>query len=217
MNIAIDGPSGSGKSTVSKALAVELGLEYLDTGAMYRAVTVWILGDGDVLPESWNENLSQKVDFEIKTDPRKFQITIAGINVTSEIRSQRVTDAVSLISADPQVRQWLVNLQREIKESGNGIVMEGRDIGTVVMPEADVKIFINADLEKRAERRASEMKQESSFTQQSLSKRDEKDTTRAISPLVKADDAIEIDTTFLNIEESIGAALRVVAKKLTND
>jgi cytidylate kinase len=217
MNIAVDGPSGSGKSTISKAIAVNLNLRYLDTGAMYRAVTAWLLNNNEVLPNNWQELLADNVEVQINADPKDFQIFIDERDVTIEIRSQRVTDHVSLVSAHPIVRDWMVKLQREIMNSNSGIVMEGRDIGTVVMPEADVKIFINADLNKRAERRANEMQQDSNFTQQSLSARDEKDSTRAISPLMRASDAIELDTTFLSIEDSISAALEIVKKKLTNE
>jgi cytidylate kinase len=216
MNIAVDGPSGSGKSTVSKALAIRLNLAYLDTGAMYRAVTAWLLGDRASLTSNWQTMLTKKVNMDINPNAADFTILIEEQDVTEEIRSQRVTDTVSLVAAEANVRDWMVKLQREIMGASKGIVMEGRDIGTVVMPDAEVKIFINADLTKRAERRAKEMAQQSDFTQQSLSSRDEKDSNRVISPLLKAADAIDLDTTFLSIEESIEAALAIVKEKITN-
>lgn len=213
MNIAVDGPSGSGKSTVSKALASNLNLAYLDTGAMYRAVTAWLLGDSASLASNWQNMLTKKVNMNINPDAAAFTIVIDEQDVTEEIRSQRVTDTVSLVAAEADVRDWMVHLQREIMSTSKGIVMEGRDIGTVVMPDAEVKIFVTADLTKRAERRAKEMAQQSDFTQQSLSSRDEKDSNRIISPLLKAADAIDLDTTFLSIEESIEAALTIVKRK----
>ena len=213
MNIAVDGPSGSGKSTVSKALAINLNLAYLDTGAMYRAVTAWLLGDTTSLDSNWQNMLTKKVNLNINPDAAAFTILIDEHDVTEEIRSQRVTDTVSLVAAEADVRDWMVQLQREIMNTSKGIVMEGRDIGTVVMPDAEVKIFVTADLTKRAERRAKEMAQQSDFTQQSLSSRDEKDSNRIISPLLKAADAVDLDTTFLSIEESIEAALTIVKRK----
>lgn len=213
MNIAVDGPSGSGKSTVSKALAINLNLAYLDTGAMYRAVTAWLLGDSTSLDSNWQNMLTKKVNLNINPDAAAFTILIDEHDVTEEIRSQRVTDTVSLVAAEVDVRDWMVQLQREIMNTSKGIVMEGRDIGTVVMPDAEVKIFVTADLTKRAERRAKEMAQQSDFTQQSLSSRDEKDSNRIISPLLKAADAVDLDTTFLSIEESIEAALTIVKRK----
>lgn len=213
MNIAVDGPSGSGKSTVSKALAINLNLAYLDTGAMYRAVTAWLLGDSTSLDSNWQNMLTKKVNLNINPDAAAFTILIDEHDVTEEIRSQRVTDTVSLVAAEADVRDWMVHLQREIMNTSKGIVMEGRDIGTVVMPDAEVKIFVTADLTKRAERRAKEMAQQSDFTQQSLSSRDEKDSNRIISPLLKAADAVDLDTTFLSIEESIEAALTIVKRK----
>ena len=213
MNIAVDGPSGSGKSTVSKALAINLNLAYLDTGAMYRAVTAWLLGDSTSLDSNWQNMLTKKVNLNINPDAAAFTILIDEHDVTEEIRSQRVTDTVSLVAAEADVRDWMVHLQREIMKTSKGIVMEGRDIGTVVMPDAEVKIFVTADLTKRAERRAKEMAQQSDFTQQSLSSRDEKDSNRIISPLLKAADAVDLDTTFLSIEESIEAALTIVKRK----
>ena len=216
MRIAVDGPSGSGKSTISKALAKKFGISYLDTGAMYRAVTAWLLAGKDYLPENWVVNLFE-VDIKIETNPENFQIKINNLDVTDEIRTQRITDFVSQVSAEPKVRDWMVRLQKEIMKKSDGIVMEGRDIGTVVMPVADVKIFIEADLEKRTARRALELTQSSQITFESLKNRDQLDSSRAISPLAKAPDAVLLDTTDLNITDAIDAAFKIVDQRLNND
>ncbi|MFM1864711.1 MAG: hypothetical protein RL677_491 [Actinomycetota bacterium] len=215
MKIAVDGPSGSGKSTISKALAKKYQLQYLDTGAMYRAVTAWVLDSKDELPANWEDHIS-RVDLRISTDPENFQISIDNRDVTEEIRTQRITDSVSEVSSSASVRSWMVELQRSIMTQGSGIVMEGRDIGTVVMPNADVKIFIEADLNQRSLRRASELGQNSQLTQDSLKNRDQLDSTRIISPLKRADDSILLDTTELNIDQSIQAAIEIVENGLTN-
>lgn len=216
MKVAVDGPSGSGKSTISKALADHYHLQYLDTGAMYRAVTAWLLAGADELPTSWNLDL-KPVNLQINADPRNFKISIADQDVTVEIRTQRITDSVSKVSADPKVRDWMVALQQEIMLKSDGIVMEGRDIGTVVMPDADIKLFIAADLEKRAERRAREMAESAGVTQQSLQSRDKMDSSRAHSPLTQAQDAIFLDTSDLDVNESINAAIEIIEKRISNE
>lgn len=216
MKVAVDGPSGSGKSTISKALADHYHLQYLDTGAMYRAVTAWLLAGADELPTSWNLDL-KPVNLQINADPRNFKISIADQDVTVEIRTQRITDSVSKVSADPKVRDWMVTLQQEIMLKSDGIVMEGRDIGTVVMPDADIKLFIAADLEKRAERRAREMAKSAGVTQQSLQSRDKMDSSRAHSPLTQAQDAIFLDTSDLDVNESINAAIEIIEKRFLNE
>lgn len=216
MKIAVDGPSGSGKSTISKALAKEFKLNYLDTGAMYRAVTAWLLKGKDGLSKDWLNNFN-KTELSIETDPEDFRISIDETDVTEEIRTQRITDWVSQVSAEPLIREWMVDLQRTIMNQSNGIVMEGRDIGTVVMPNADVKIFIEADLEKRTSRRALELSQNSHTTKESLKSRDEMDSTRKVSPLIKAKDAVLIDTSELSISESIARAREIVNRIVKND
>lgn len=213
MKIAVDGPSGSGKSTISKAIAKGLNLNYLDTGAMYRAITAWALNGESNLPIDWDKKLTNFPHIEIKTDPDSFSISINNQDLTQEIRSQRITNQVSQVSANKVVREFLVQLQREIMARADGIVMEGRDIGTVVMPDAEVKIFLVADLTKRAQRRAEEMNLDPNLIENSLIERDTKDSGRKISPLVKADDAIELDTTDLSIEESIKQALSIIEKR----
>ena len=204
--VAIDGPSGTGKSSVSKGLASELGLQYLDTGAMYRAVTWYMLSRGIDLTDS--EAIGTALDgvqLVSGTDPRHPTIEVNGINVAEPIRESDVTSAVSIVAAVPAVRAKLVELQQQIvKQSDSRIVVEGRDIGTVVLPHADCKIFLTADPEARAARRANENGADVAATQQSLVNRDIADSTRAASPMAQADDAIEVDTTHMTLAEVIG-------------
>lgn len=216
MRIAVDGPSGSGKSTISRALAKKYELQYLDTGAMYRAVTAWLLNNNDDLPPNWDNQIS-RVSMRVTTDPENFQISIANRDVTDEIRTQRITDSVSKVSALSTVRSWMVDLQRSMMNQSSGIVMEGRDIGTVVMPNADVKIFIEADLIERTARRANELGQSSDITQDSLKSRDQMDSTRTISPLMRAEDAVLLDTTHLDLSEAIQSAIEIVENSLKHE
>lgn len=216
MRIAVDGPSGSGKSTISRALAKKYELQYLDTGAMYRAVTAWLLNNNDDLPPNWDNQIS-RVSMRVTTDPENFQISIANRDVTDEIRTQRITDSVSKVSALPTVRSWMVDLQRSMMNQSSGIVMEGRDIGTVVMPNADVKIFIEADLIERTARRANELGQSSDITQDSLKSRDQMDSTRTISPLMRAEDSVLLDTTHLDLSEAIQSAIEIVENSLKHE
>jgi cytidylate kinase len=216
MKIAIDGPSGSGKSTISKAIARELKIGYLDTGAMYRAVTAWLIKDQTELPNDWEMNLNRLPELIISTDPENFFIQIDSNDVTEEIRTQRITDSVSKVSANATVRSWMVQMQKNIVKDLGAIVMEGRDIASVVMPEADVKLFLTADLDQRASRRSAELGQDSTVTQDSIKERDFKDANRAISPLNKSQAAIEIDTTFMDIAQSVNAALEIVRKSLND-
>jgi cytidylate kinase len=216
MKIAIDGPSGSGKSTISKAIARELKIGYLDTGAMYRAVTAWLIKDQTELPNDWEMNLNRLPELIISTDPENFFVQIDSNDVTEEIRTQRITDSVSKVSANATVRSWMVQMQKNIVKDLGAIVMEGRDIASVVMPEADVKLFLTADLDQRASRRSAELGQDSTVTQDSIKERDFKDANRAISPLNKSQAAIEIDTTFMDIAQSVNAALEIVRKSLND-
>ena len=216
MKIAIDGPSGSGKSTISKAIARELKIGYLDTGAMYRAVTAWLIKDQTELPNDWESSLNSLPELIISTDPENFFIQIDSNDVTEEIRTQRITDSVSKVSANATVRSWMVQMQKNIVKDLGAIVMEGRDIASVVMPEADVKLFLTADLDQRASRRSAELGQDSTVTQDSIKERDFKDANRAISPLNKSQAAIEIDTTFMDIAQSVNAALEIVRKSLND-
>lgn len=204
--IAIDGPSGTGKSSVSKGLAADLGLRYLDTGAMYRAVTWYILTRGIDLtnPEAIAKALDG-IHLESGTDPLNPTIEVNGTNVAEPIRESDVTTAVSIVAAVPEVRAKLVELQRQaVASTESRIVVEGRDIGSVVLPDANYKIFLTADPEARAARRAGENGADVKSTQQSLVNRDVADSTRAVSPMAIADGAIEVDTTHMTLAEVIG-------------
>jgi CMP/dCMP kinase len=210
--VAVDGPAGSGKSSVCRGVASELGMKYLDTGAMYRAMT-WAMLDADIDVEDAESiaAAAQSVQLTSGTDPHKPTISVNGQDVSEPIRSADVTGAVSAVSAVPAVRQLLVELQRdEVAHAGaSGIVVEGRDIGTVVLPDAPVKIFLTADPAVRALRRAKEDSERTQVhvsvadTEAALIARDEKDSTRASSPLAQAHDAIVVDTSELNLQQVI--------------
>jgi cytidylate kinase len=202
--IAMDGPSGSGKSSVSKGVARALGLRYLDTGAMYRAVTWWMLSEG--VPVDDPAAVAARADepgLYCGTDPNSPEISVDGTDVAGPIRSSEVTGAVSAVAAVPEVRERLVALQREIIGAG-GIVVEGRDIGTVVAPDAPVKIYLTASPEVRARRRSRELAGATvSATQADMARRDRLDSTRKADPLARAADAVEVDTTSLGLPEVI--------------
>ena len=213
--VAIDGPSGSGKSSTSRAVAVRLGLRYLDTGAMYRAMTWWMLRH-DVPADDPAAVAARCGDPEIAsgTDPAAPTITVDGADVAAAIRTPEVTGAVSAVSAVPQVRARLLDLQRQAiagaQEQG-GIVVEGRDIGSVVAPDADVKIYLTADAAARAARRAAEEGgSDVAATQSSLLARDRIDSSRTTSPLTKAEGAVHIDTTPYTLEEVVDLIVRLV-------
>jgi GTP-binding protein len=207
--VAMDGPSGSGKSSTSKAIARKAGWLYLDTGALYRAATWLAIRDAIVEPAQLVASL-EKSPIVFKTDPDNAITLCGGIDVSQEIREAEVTSAVSRISAWPELRAHLLTLQRKIIDSAkNGIVVEGRDIGTVVAPNAQLKIWLQADINARAIRRDLENQEKNivspSKTQvaESLSQRDENDSNRAISPLKKAEDAIVVDSTDLTLDETV--------------
>ncbi len=209
--IAIDGPSGSGKSSVSRAVATELGLDYLDTGSMYRAMTWFIQDLGVDVNDSESVAKSAKAEvIQPSIDPSEPGIRVAGRDVSLEIRGPEVTQGVSAVSAVPEVRQLMVNQQQEIASSSKaGIVVEGRDICAVVLPEAPVKIFITADPETRANRRAKENGAEVTATKTDLEKRDLADSTRAVSPLEIAPGARVIDTTYMELSEVIAQVVDI--------
>lgn len=217
--VAIDGPSGSGKSSVSKGVAEHFGLAYLDTGAMYRAMTWWMLEhDVDLSDPASIAANAQEPTIVSGTDPRSPSISCDGTDVSEAIRSPRVTAAVSAVSAVPEVRRRLVDLQRAaIEDSDAGVVAEGRDIGTVVAPDADVKIFLTADAAARAQRRAAENNaanrsdESVAATEADLARRDALDSQRKASPLQPAGDAHRLDATHLNLAETIAAACTIVA------
>jgi cytidylate kinase len=203
--VALDGPSGTGKSTVALALATELGLRYLNTGAMYRALTWAALQDG-IAPTDARAlaDLAACTAIEITTDPRDQRVAVDGRPVERQLRSAEVTAAVSPVSAVPEVRRRLIDAQRELIGVG-GIVVEGRDIGTVVAPDAPLKVFLTAAQDTRAERRA---RQDGGVldlraTVEALHRRDSYDSSRATGPLQAATDAIHVDTTTLPIDEVV--------------
>ena len=198
--IAIDGPAGSGKSTVARALAARLGLDYLDTGAMYRAVAFAAirrnLDPADV--EALGRLAEQVV---IRVDE---VVTVDEVDATLEIRGPEVTRAVSAVAANPMVRKEMVRRQREWVAAHEGGVVEGRDIGTVVFPDADLKVFLTARDDERARRRSQEVLDlDYDQVAADLARRDQVDSTRAASPLARAEDAVEIDTTDLSVEQIV--------------
>lgn len=201
--LAIDGPSGSGKSSTAKAIAIRANWSYLDTGALYRAVTLLALDKKIDSEDSLMQELSgNEISFD--TSALSPKVLINGKDVSTEIRMQRINNSVSKVSAMPQVRNFLLEIQRKyIAQAPVGIVVEGRDIGTVVAPHAQLKIYLHADIDTRAKRREIEMLEElaTKDVEQSLSRRDEIDSTRAVSPLTQAEDAAVIDSTRLTLEE----------------
>ncbi|WP_110183522.1 (d)CMP kinase [Nocardioides solisilvae] len=209
--IAIDGPSGSGKSSTSRGVARALGLRYLDTGAMFRAVTWWMLQAGvDVHDADAVAARAGEPEVVSGTDPDAPTITVDGTDVSVAIRSDEVNAAVSPVSAVPQVRARLLELQRAAIGDG-GIVVEGRDIGSVVAPDADVKVFLTADPAARAARRAlEEGGSDVAATEASLLARDAIDSTRRTAPLVQADGAVQLDTTGYSLEEVVAQVVELV-------
>ena len=203
--LAIDGPSGSGKSSTAKSLAIRANWSYLDTGALYRAATYLALRDGTID----ETNIYKKIiESEIKFNcsPKDPKIYLDGLDITEEIRFERINEQVSVVSAMPSIRQHLLDLQRKyISDAPVGIVVEGRDIGTVVAPDAPLKIYLHADINERANRRESESKEKLANDQiaQSLQNRDNLDSNRSVSPLTKAEDAAEIDSTRLSLPEVV--------------
>ena len=211
--VAIDGPSGSGKSTVARAVAAALGLRYLDTGAMYRALTWWVLRQGaDPGDEPAVLDALGTFQVELSTDPAVARVLVGGHDVTTAIRSAKVTDAVSAVSAIPEVRARLVSLQRELVGPG-GIAVEGRDIGTTVCPNAPVKIFLTAATATRASRRALQIGPEApglDAVRAELDRRDRLDSGRMTSPLSRAADALAIDSTSMSLGQVVARVLDVV-------
>jgi CMP/dCMP kinase len=208
--IAIDGPAGSGKSTVAKAVAARLGLDYLDTGAMYRAVTFAAMHRG-IDPDDADAvgRLSRDIDIDVGD-----VVTVDGVDATIEIRSPEVTRAVSVVAANPEVRKELNARQREWAVAHGGGVIEGRDIGTVVFPDAYTKVYLTADDAERASRRSKEML-DLHYDQVAadIARRDHVDSTRSSAPLAVAGDAVRLDTTGQGIDQVVDAVLALVAEK----
>lgn len=211
--VAIDGPAGSGKSTISKLIAEKLNITHIDTGAMYRAVTFEALRLGVDLEQESSYRFLETTKISYHDN----DIYINERNVTDEIRSKGVTDNVSLVSSFPYVRKKMVEIQK-IAASHGHVIMDGRDIGTVVIPHASLKIFLTAHVEERAKRRLLEKEkkgQKENFENlvQEISLRDKKDSSRVESPLKKADDAIEIDTTNLTIDQVVEKIIGLIKAK----
>ena len=214
ITVAIDGPAGSGKSTVAKAVAAKLGFLYVDTGAMYRAITFSALKNNVVDDVEEVIKIAQNADLSLKFENGLTRVFLNGDEVTDKIRSMEVSSKVSEVSVIPEVREELVKIQRKMSEN-NSLVAEGRDVTTVVFPQAEVKIFLTATLNERSERRYKEyidQNKEISFeiVRDNIAKRDRIDSSRETSPLTKADDAIEIDSTGMTVEDGIHAILNKV-------
>lgn len=213
--VAIDGPAGSGKGTITKQVGEKLGLVNIDTGAMFRCVTLSMLEKGiKIEEENKIEELLDKIEIDMKTNGEVF---LNGNDVTKRIREKDINDFVSPVSVIKIVRDKLLDLQRKTAK-GKNVIMEGRDIGTVVFPNADVKIYLDASPEERARRRVKQNEEKGITTSydevlQSIINRDKKDSTRKIAPLKQAEDAIYIDTTNMTIEEVTSKIIKIIKEK----
>ena len=220
--IAIDGPAASGKSTTAQLLAQKLGYVYIDTGAMYRACALKAKKMGiDINDEESIRELLDDIDIRIENHNSKNRIYLDGEDVSEDIRADDISALASAISAIPAVRYKMVELQRKMGEKG-GVILDGRDIGTFVFPTAEVKFFLTANPEVRAKRRWLELQQKGinkdfSEVLADLVKRDNKDSQRALAPLKKADDAIEVDTSNMTIEEQTETLYKIILSKLEEE
>lgn len=216
-NVALDGPAGAGKSTVARMVAKELDYVYVDTGAMYRTITWKALREGLSMEDADGiAELAASTRISLKPGPLGQTVCADGLDVTEEIRSQEINRHVSLIAAIPAVRDILVRMQKEMA-AGKGVVMDGRDIGTSVLPDAEVKVFLTASARKRAERRYLELKvQEMSLDEleQDIRRRDQLDCGRKVSPLRQAEDAVLLDSTDMTLEEVVHAVLELCRTKM---
>lgn len=219
INIAIDGPAGAGKSTIARTAAAELGFIYVDTGALYRSVAYYCLSKGADLSVPENaEKLLPEITPQLRFIDGVQHVFVNGADVSDKIRTPEVSMAASKVSALPAVRAFLFDLQQKIARENN-VIMDGRDIGTVVLPNADLKIFLTASPEARADRRFKELmeKPDAPTYEEVLAdiiKRDHDDSTRAIAPLKQADDAVLCDTTKLSLEESVDTIIGMIKKLL---
>ena len=215
--VAIDGPAGAGKSTIAKLVAEKLGYAYIDTGAMYRSVAWKFLQTGKVFEEAFISQLAQTMVIEFKPEASVNRVFVDSVEVTAAIRSTEVTAIVSKVAAIGAVREAMVAQQRRMGESG-GVLMDGRDIGTVVFPNAQLKVFLTASVEERALRRYKELvakgeKVDLAQLQKDIASRDKQDSERAISPLRQAEDALLLDTSDMNIEQVTDKILQLVQER----
>lgn len=220
INVAIDGPAGAGKSTISRKAAAELGFIYIDTGALYRTVGLNALRLGaDVNdPEAVTGTLTDQLKVELKFINGEQRMFLCGEDVSDKIRTPEASSAASKVSAVPSVRAYLFDLQKKLAQENN-CIMDGRDIGTVVLPEADVKIFLTASPEARAQRRFLELKEKGMDVKledvlSDMIKRDYDDSHRAIAPLKQADDAVLADTSNLTLDESIDLVINIIKERI---
>jgi cytidylate kinase len=213
--IAIDGPSGAGKGTVARTIAAALGYRHVDTGAMYRAVAWQALRDAiDLADGTAVAAVARDARFELGA-----RVLVNGHEVTDAIRTPEIDAAAAIVARNPDVRAVLVDRQRDYASAG-GLVIEGRDIGTVVFPQADVKLYLDASPEERARRRSNDAahaagRDHADVVLQAIEERDRSDRTRAVSPLMKADDAVYLDTTGVPIDEVVGQALEIVRQRMS--
>jgi cytidylate kinase len=216
--IAVDGPAGSGKSSAARGVATELGLRYLDTGAMYRALTWWLLSQGlDVGDPATVAGHASRPAIEVSTDPAIPAVTVDGADVTGPIRTREVSNAVSAVASVPEVRAHLIAQQRDVLAracaAGEGIVAEGRDIGTVVAPQAVVKVYLTASEEARAARRSADLSADPGATP-TVTRDEQKRRDTADAPQsVMADDAIKVDSTVLSLDQVIGLIVRAAGDR----
>ncbi len=212
--IAIDGPAGSGKTSSAKAIAEKLGYKYIDTGAMYRAVSLAWLKSGLPIDEQYAKEILNGIKLDLEPSENGQKTILNGIDVSDGIRSSEVTVAVSPISAMGTIRKTMIAIQRELGKNG-GIVMDGRDIGTVVFPQAELKIFFTATVEERTQRRVNELTAKGvscvyDEIKNQIIVRDNYDTTRELSPMVPAEDAIILDTTGMNLYTQVETVMKII-------
>jgi cytidylate kinase len=215
--IAIDGPAGAGKSTIAKKVAAALGFAYIDTGAMYRSVTWKLLQTGEPFSEELAGKLAGEIRISFRPGGTRNRVFVDETEVTEEIRSTAVTKLVSRVAAVPAVREAMVDQQRRMGREGN-VVLDGRDIGTVVFPDSPCKIYLTASVEERARRRGKELEEKGETVdykalQADIAARDKQDMERAVSPLRQADDAVYLDTSNMSIDEVTGAILRLAGER----
>lgn len=219
-SVAIDGPAGAGKSTISKIVAKNIGYVYVDTGSLYRAISYYMDNNGlDVTNEEVVINSLDKIDIKLQADTVEQKVILNGEDVTKKLHTPRISKVTAKVAAIPQVREFLFSLQKDVTKTNN-IIMDGRDIGTVVLPNADVKIYLTASPEERAKRRQNEFivsGKEFNFDEvlAQIIERDNQDMSRELSPLKQAEDAILVDTSDINLEQSIKKLSDIIKEKLS--